>query len=59
MVNPLKTPELEEMLKLPICEKIRLLDPPERNFILRQIDALLKARQPFSLSDFFQPREEK
>lgn len=56
MENPLKSPELEEMLKLPLCEKIRLLDPPERNFILKQIDALLKARQPFSLSDFFQPR---
>lgn len=41
---------LQELLSLPLCEKVRLLEPRDRQFIISQIDALLKARQPDVLS---------
>lgn len=40
----------QDLLNLPLCEKIRLLPPAERNRIIAQIDALLGFRQPGVLS---------
>lgn len=41
---------IQDILDLPLCEKIRLLPPADRNRIIAQIDALLEVRQPGVLS---------
>lgn len=44
------TKSISEVLKLPLIEKIRLLPRTDQSEIIIQIDALLKAHQPFALS---------